>query len=51
MVSVSGTIPNLQLGAIEFRINSFNWGSNRSPLTAPEVGVVEAGVDQVNDPF
>ena len=43
--------PNLQLGAIEFRINSFNWGSNRSPLTAPEVGVVEAGVDQVNDPF
>jgi Protein of unknown function (DUF3769) len=43
--------PNLQLGAIEFRINSFNWVSNRDPLTAPEVGVVEAGVGQFNDPF
>ena len=43
--------PNLQLGAIEFRINSFNWGSSRNSLAAPEVGVVEAGVDQVNDPF
>ncbi len=43
--------PNLQLGAIEFRINSFNWVSNRDPLKAPEVGVVEAGVGQTNDPF
>ncbi|MCG9891012.1 MAG: DUF3769 domain-containing protein [Thermosynechococcaceae cyanobacterium MS004] len=43
--------PNLQLGAIEFRINSFNWVSNRNPLSAPEVGVVEAGVGQSNDPF
>lgn len=43
--------PNLQLGSIEFRINSFNWFSNRSPISAPEIGVVEAGVDQTNDPF
>jgi Protein of unknown function (DUF3769) len=43
--------PNLQLGAIEFRINSFNWVSNRDPLKSPEVGVVEAGVSQTNDPF
>ncbi len=43
--------PNLQLGAIEFRINSFNWVSNRDPLKSPEVGVVEAGVGQTNDPF
>ncbi len=43
--------PNLQVGAILFRINSFNWVSNRDPLNNPEIGVVEAGVEQRNEPF
>jgi hypothetical protein len=43
--------PNLQVGSIVFRINSFNWLFNRDPLTSPEVGVVESGVQQTNDPF
>ncbi len=43
--------PNLQVGAILFRISSFNWVSNRDPLNNPEIGVVEAGVEQRNEPF
>lgn len=43
--------PNLQVGSIVFRINSFNWLFNRDPLTSPEVGVVESGVQQTNEPF
>ncbi|HEY9828446.1 MAG TPA: DUF3769 domain-containing protein, partial [Stenomitos sp.] len=43
--------PDLQVGSIVFRINSFNWESNRDPLLSPSIGVVEGGVDQTNDPF
>lgn len=43
--------PNLQVGSIVFRINSFNWGSNQDLLTSPEIGAVEAGVGQTNPPF
>jgi hypothetical protein len=43
--------PNLQVGSVVFRINSFNWLFNRDPLTSPEVGVVESGVQQTNEPF
>lgn len=43
--------PNLQVGSIVFRINSFNWGSNQDLLSSPEIGVVEAGVGQTNNPF
>jgi Protein of unknown function (DUF3769) len=43
--------PNLQVGSIVFRINSFNWGSNQDLLTSPEIGAVEAGVGQTNAPF
>jgi Protein of unknown function (DUF3769) len=43
--------PNLQVGSIVFRINSFNWGSNQDLLSSPEIGVVEAGVGQTNSPF
>lgn len=43
--------PNLQVGSIVFRINSFNWVSNQDPLSSPEIGVVEAGVGQTNSPF
>ncbi len=43
--------PNLQIGSIVFRINSFNWGSNQDLLSSPEIGVVEAGVGQTNNPF
>jgi len=43
--------PSLQSGALVFRINSFNWSNNRNPLSRPDVGVVEGGVGQTNDPF
>ncbi len=43
--------PNLQVGSIVFRINSFNWGSNQDLLTSPEIGATEAGVLQTNPPF
>jgi lipopolysaccharide export system protein LptA len=43
--------PNLQVGSLVFRINSFNWVSNPDPLQGPEIGVVEAGVGQTNSPF
>jgi hypothetical protein len=43
--------PNLQVGSIVFRINSFNWSSNQDLLSSPEIGAVEAGVGQTNNPF
>jgi Protein of unknown function (DUF3769) len=43
--------PNLQVGSIVFRINSFNWSSNQDLLSSPEIGAVEAGVGQTNKPF
>ncbi|MGB8703144.1 MAG: DUF3769 domain-containing protein [Thermosynechococcaceae cyanobacterium] len=43
--------PNLQVGALVFRITGFNWVSNQDPMTGPEIGVVEAGVGQTNAPF
>ncbi|NJM75744.1 MAG: DUF3769 domain-containing protein [Acaryochloridaceae cyanobacterium RU_4_10] len=43
--------PSLQSGALVFRINSFNWSNNRNPRSRPDVGVVEGGVGQTNDPF
>jgi hypothetical protein len=41
--------PTLQLGAILFRINGFNWVGNSDPFTSPDVGLVEGGVERVNE--
>ena len=41
----------LDIASVLFRLSDFNFVGNRGPLTSPEVGAVEAGVQQTNDPF
>ncbi len=43
--------PELEAASLLFRVGGFNFVGNRGPLTSPEVGVVEAGVQETNDPF
>ena len=41
----------LDIASVLFHLSDFNFVGNRGPLTSPEVGAVEAGVQQTNDPF
>ena len=41
----------LDIASVLFRLSDFNFVGNRGPLTSPEVSAVEAGVQQINEPF
>jgi hypothetical protein len=41
----------LDIASVLFHLSDFNFVGNSGPLTSPEVGAVEAGVQQTNDPF
>jgi hypothetical protein len=43
--------PELEAVSLLFRVGGFNFVGNRGPHSSPEVGVVEAGVQETNDPF
>ncbi len=43
--------PEIAAVSLLFRVGGFNWVGNRGPLSTPEFGVVETGVQETNDAF